>query len=198
MLFIIFISYSLMAIPFNSLVSDEKISTLATKIGRNLVVFSTLTLGYYRFFLNPSKELVVGTDLFGQYSFLVSLRGVVFSRLFRFLFLLLTSFHEAFSFVFCVLCIICIKVSMIFTSFIRFCSAIDLLSESNFFLIRKALMQGLLYYKFFIVDTSLLSCSFCLCMSVLLRMIVSDCILVSQSNSNVPVLHPISMELLSY
>jgi len=61
-----------MVIPFNSLVSDENISTLA-KIGRGLAVFSTLTLGYYRFFLNPSKKIVVGTDLFGQYSFLVSL-----------------------------------------------------------------------------------------------------------------------------
>jgi len=114
-LFMTFISYSPVAISFNSCESDEKLS-VAKKMGRGLTIFSKDIIFVFASSSSSSslsKELIIDTGLLGWYLFIFGcFQSVDITGLFRVLFLPLTSFHEAPTFVLCVLCIICFTVSV--------------------------------------------------------------------------------------
>jgi len=137
----IFISYSSMTTFFSSCDNNEKSLTLATKmievLGVFFLMFSLFSLFLSsNYFSSLSKELVVGMGLLSWYLCIFGcLRGIDISRLFWFLFLLLTSIHISSMFVFCELCILCFEVWVSFALFIRSCLVVDLSSESNFFLL---------------------------------------------------------------
>jgi hypothetical protein len=88
--------------------SNEKL-TLATKMGGSLAPH----VPHFNIGARDVELLLLEAGLFGWYLFTFEcLRDVDISGLFRFLFLPLTSFHEAFMFIFCVLCVICFTVSV--------------------------------------------------------------------------------------
>jgi len=133
----------------NSCENDGKLSTLAIKMGRDLAILSTRTmiLASLNSSSNPSKALVIDTDLLDRYLFIFGyLQGIDISR--RFLFLLLTSFHEASMFVFCVLYVICFKVTVTFL-FTRSRSILDSFRKRSFFSVSIAFRQNLFYHRNF-------------------------------------------------
>jgi hypothetical protein len=123
------------AISLNSY-ENEKLSTLATKMGEGLAIFPTLlVLASSSASLRPSKELVVSISLLGWYLFIFDwLQGVDISGLFRLFFSPLTSFFETSRFIFYVLCVICFAVPVSLAPFTR-PRSIDSPSESDHFMV---------------------------------------------------------------
>jgi len=109
-LLIVYNSYFIFVISFSNCESDQMLLILIIKIDQALAVFSNQMLVFVSSSssLSFSKKLVISEGLLGWYLLIFGcLWGI--SGLFRFLFLPLTLLHEASSFVFCVLYVICFK-----------------------------------------------------------------------------------------
>jgi len=128
---------------------------------------------------------------------LVTIYFKLFMIHYLFLFLSLSSFSESSTFIFWVLCGICINVLVTVAPFIRLSSVVDLRGECDLVLVLAKFWCNVCYTVGFF-STTLLSCSSCVW--ILVCILLAIMVLVSQthtsSNVLISITHSLSMEFL--